>query len=405
MRDGVQGLLVFIFCLMVLGCNKAPSAPNASLNLQINTHKVAAIRIPVDTESLIFPIFVPVNTDESGMTFSVKSTHSDFHIELFDPDNKRVASSSSGKGYFIPSRTFPPEARVNQWGFPRIVDPKPGEWTVKFLKTDRDSKKNVDLQLSIGLVPKYSAWINAYETRIQVGQPTIIQMSLSTHGVENSIEGHTIEVFNKINEKIDSLTVSNNMVRSDGVRINVTDQSYLAQYIPKKSGIHTFKAEFTGEINGKPSTKKIEHVISVVDSKLSITGLSMTPVDSSMGMTNVDISVSVLAQTATFLVVRVTYLRNGETIDTLRNKEMRAGERANFSFPITDITQQEFDARSILIERIELVDFDVESSAKLMLSMPINKTVSRNAEDIKPEGKGEFDTLGSTAPDNRDVLH
>jgi hypothetical protein len=230
-------------------------------------------------------------------------------------------------------------------------------------------------------------------------------MSLSTHGVENNIEGHTIEVFNKTNEKIDSLTVSNNMVRPDGVRINVTDQSYLSQYIPKKSGIHTFKAEFTGEINGKPSTKKIEHVISVVDSKLSITGLSMTPFDRTMGITNVDISVSVLAQTATFLVVRVTYSRNGETIDTLRNKEMRAGERANFSFPITDITQQEFDARSILIERIELVDFDVESSAKLMLSMPINKTVTRNAEDIKPEGKGEFATLGSTAPDNRDVLH
>ncbi|MFT7115851.1 MAG: hypothetical protein ACI9I0_001058, partial [Rhodoferax sp.] len=33
------------------------------------------------------------------------------------------------------------------------------------------------------------------------------------------------------------------------------------------------------------------------------------------------------------------------------------------------------------------------------------KTVTRNAEDIKPEGKGEFATLGSTAPDNRDVLH
>jgi hypothetical protein len=81
-------------------------------------------------------------------------------------------------------------------------------------------------------------------------------MSLSTHGVENNIEGHTIEVFNKTNEKIDSLTVSNNMVRPDGVIINVTDQSYLAQYIPKKTGIHTFKAEFTGEINGKPSTKK-----------------------------------------------------------------------------------------------------------------------------------------------------
>ena len=131
----------------------------------------------------------------------------------------------------------------------------------------------------------------------------------------------------------------------------------------------------------------------------------MIPVDSPMGMTNVDMSVSVLAQTATFLVVRVTYSRNGETIDTLRNKEMRAGERANFSFTITDITQQEFDARSILIERIELVDFDVESSAKLMLRMPINKTVTRNAEDIKPEGNGEFDTLGFTAPGNRDELH
>ncbi|EBA01260.1 HipA protein [Marinobacter sp. ELB17] len=237
---------------------------------------------------------------------------------------KMTMSSSSGKGYFIPSRNSPPKARVNQWGFPRIVDPKPGEWTIKFLKTDTNSKKNVDLQLSIGLVPKYSAWIKAYETRIQVGQPTIIQMSLSTHGAENNIEGHTIEVFSKTNEKIDGLTVSNNMARPDGVR---------------------------------------------------------------------------------------AYSRNGETIDTLRNKEMRAGESANFSFPITDITQQKFDARSILIERIErierieLVDFDVESSAKLMLSMPINKTVTRNAEDIKPEGNGEFDTLGSTAPDNRDELH
>ena len=131
----------------------------------------------------------------------------------------------------------------------------------------------------------------------------------------------------------------------------------------------------------------------------------MTPVDSTIGMTNVDMSVSVLAQTATFLVVTVTYSRNGEAIDTSRNKEMRAGENAIFLFPITDITQQEFDARSILIERIELVDFDVESSAKLMLSMPINKTVTRNAEDIKPEGNDEFDTLGSTAPDNRDELH
>jgi hypothetical protein len=131
----------------------------------------------------------------------------------------------------------------------------------------------------------------------------------------------------------------------------------------------------------------------------------MTPVDRTMGMTNVDISVSILAQTATFLVVRVTYSRNEETVDTLRNKEMRSGESAHFSFPITDITQQEFDARSILIERIELVDFDVESSVKLMLSMPINKTVIRNAEDIKPEGNGEFDTLGSSAPDNQDELH
>ena len=114
-------------------------------------------------------------------------------------------------------------------------------------------------------MPKYSAWIKAYETRIQVGQPTIIQMSLSTHGADNNIEGHTIEVFSKTNEKIDGLTVSNNMVRSDGVRINVTDQSYLTQYVPKKSGTHTLKAEFTGEINGKPSTKKIERVILVVE--------------------------------------------------------------------------------------------------------------------------------------------
>jgi len=75
------------------------------------------------------------------------------------------------------------------------------------------------------LVPKYSAWIKAYETRIQVGQPTIIQMSLSIHGVENNIEGHTIEVFNKTNEKIDGLTVSNNMDCPDGVRVNVTDQA------------------------------------------------------------------------------------------------------------------------------------------------------------------------------------
>jgi hypothetical protein len=143
MRNGFQGILIFIVCLMILGCNEASSVPKTSLDLQINTHKIAAIRIPADTESLIFPIFVPENTDESGMTFSVKSMHSNLHIELFDPDNKRVASSSSGKGYFIPSRTFPPKARVNQWGFPRIVDPKPGEWTIKFLKTDRDSKKTL----------------------------------------------------------------------------------------------------------------------------------------------------------------------------------------------------------------------------------------------------------------------
>ena len=365
------------FLTSLSGCGEVENkieldAPKlSSLSLEKKENKLAKIIISKDSSSLFFPIFVPEEIEESAMTFLIKSEYKDLIIELFDPKNNLIKSNNSNETYFSPSeKQF---SNLNQWNFDKVINPTSGKWIIKFSRKNKKIAKDISLILSIGLFPKYSAWIIPYEKEVKIGQPNMIELNFSKYGIPSEIEGHMIEIFNSENKKIDQKNVTNHLKRADGQIINISKQQYLQYYTPKEIGTHTLKSEFKFRIDGRSKIKIIENKFEVFESEIELINWTII-VSDEVGYGAV-IKVKVLTKFPIFLVTNIVYSRNGKNATVSRNKNMKSGEIFEFLLPIRNITQKEINEKTIEIKNLYFVNFDAH--AKIILEIPINKFVEK----------------------------
>lgn len=365
-------VLVILCVFSVTGCSET------MLELEVDTNQTIDLIIPTDTNTIEIPIIVPDNIAESGMTFAVESAFDHLLIELFDPNNNLVAVNTDEQGYFFPKNKVSPKANRNKWGFNKIIDPMSGKWRLRFTLNTNEILKKVTLHLSIGLVPKYSAFIKPYKNQVQVGESSLIQLQFSSHGTANNIEGHIIEVFDEHEKKVDEIAVSNQLTRADSTQINATESTYLAVYTPQESGQYTFMSTFEGTINGQVFTQKATNRQLVVESAVEPTSLSLSSYSVLNKNARLTLKFNVRAVKSLWLVVKITLSQNGEYIQVSRNREMKKDERAEFVFELNVLPTQELSNSPLVIEYIELIDFDVQGSASLLRSIPLKHIVTES---------------------------
>ncbi|WP_417514371.1 hypothetical protein [Marinobacter sp.] len=363
-------LLLLYICSVVSGCDEN------TLALQVGTNQIIDTKIPRGDSQVTIPFLIPEGINESALSYAVHSAHSELTIELLDPDEKLIASSLSEEGWFMPAKHLSPNNPENTWGFKKIVNPTSGMWSVRFTRSTEAPKGAIPLQLSMGLVPKYSAFIKPYNTRVQVGQPILVEMRLSAHGKTEPIEGHQIDVFNEYDEKVDELRVSNRLTRADNVRINSTGSSYLAIYTPETIGTMTLKAALPVSIDNQPAVKEVRNSLEVVAPILKVTGVTFMRSSEKSKTVGIHLRVNVVVNEPIWLVARATLAVDGKNITTSRNKETAAGEAATFTFDISDIPEELLNTHAVRLVQLDFTDFNVEQSAVLLQSIPIEKEIT-----------------------------
>ena len=207
---------VFIYVL-VISATLLSGCRNNMHVLQVDTNNIINVNIPSHTEFVEVSFVVPKNAGDSGLSFSIESPFVGLKIALTNPNKTIVATETTlGAFQFSPSQF----TKNIKWTFDKVIEPMPGVWTFRFFVSKDINATFVEnaipIQLSVGLVPKYTAFVKPLETKAEVGQAILIQLRLSEFGVPRNIEGHEIQVINQMGERVDTLTVSKQLIQAEG---------------------------------------------------------------------------------------------------------------------------------------------------------------------------------------------
>jgi hypothetical protein len=346
------------------------------LELEIETNRELTLVLPAKSKSIDFPFTVPANIQENGMTFAIESNFDYLSIELFDPDGNILASNSDGTGYFFAKSNVSSRASTNKWGFDKIIKPAAGVWIFRFTRTDDIKRENTKISVSIGLVPKYSAFIKPYKTQVEVGQTSLIELRFSTHGLANNIEGHIVAVFDEQGQIVDNITVSDQLKTLNKTKINSTESTFLAAFQASSPGEYTLKAEFDGLINGQVVSKPAMSKLKVVAPSAKVKSLSLAAQQPNIKNTQRLLEVKVEIYKPIWLVVNLTLSQKGQLIHLTRNQELKKGEVGLFSFEIGEEYLSDLASSPLKIEHIEIIDFDVQADASVLESVIIEHSIT-----------------------------
>ena len=372
-----KAIFIATSVLCTAGCD------DTVVKLEVNETKTIDLSIPQEETSLEFSVIIPEEIEESGLTMAVESPFNNLKIELLDPQNKVIAVNFGEEGYFFPKSGRVSGADQNKWGFDKVIAPSSGRWTLRFTKLTLQESEKVDIHLTIGLVKKYSAFIKPFKEIVTVGESCLIQLNFSEHGRTLNIEGHTIRIFNDNNEQVDQITASAKLKTNNNAIVNSTNSTYLARYIPQKSGIYTLDAKFKGSIDREEVTFIARNTMKVVDPIIQPVSLAISSKSLSNENEVLTVTFKANALKSFWLVVTITFSKNGELFKVSRNKKLIEKESVEFTYEIDGYHPKTYNDDSIVIVNLELVDFNVEGTASLLRDIPINHPVIRTPQIIE----------------------
>ena len=343
-----------------MGCKKTLNT------LKLDTNHLTNVSIPKDVGYVDLDVTIPQDAYDSVLSFSVESKNTELSIVLTDPNDQTVSSDSSLGSFQFFSTS---QADNSKWTFDKVTSPIPGKWTFRIATLNEDKVgENVLVKVSIGLFEKYTAFVKPLETKVEVGQPFLVQLRLSENGVPSNIEGHPIQVINRNSELVDTIYVSKKVPSLNGSLISPSPSDYYAQLTAKESGEYTLVAEFNLQQRKNDLKKRVysNQAIVVTEPSVNLTSIDfLFNKDESSNPSLIAIA-NVIANRPIWLVLRLSFTLDGEIFEVSRNIKLSSQQSAQLNYSFESIDYKNTVEKKLILKRIDLIDFDTNSDASLL---------------------------------------
>ncbi len=373
------------FCLILALITSLCGCKETLNILKLDTNRLINVSIPKGVGYVDVDFTVPQDAYDSVLSFSIESKNTELSIVLTDP-NDQIVSSDKSPGSF---QLFPTSKVGNsKWTFDKVTSPMPGEWTFRIATSNGDKLgENVLVKVSIGLFEKYTAFVKPLETKGEVSQPFLVQLRLSEYGVPSNIEGHPIQVINRNSETVDTIYVSKRVTSLNGSLISPSPSDYYAQFTAKEAGEYTFVAEFKLQQRNNTFKKRVysNQAIVVTEPSVNLTSIDFLFNEDESSNPSLIAIANVSANRSIWLILRLSFTLGGETFEVSRNIKLSSQQSAQLNYSFESIDYKNTIEKKLVLNRIDLIDFDTNSNASLLRSYAPNLLINKQVSFSPPK--------------------